>query len=98
MATDYTLGRQPDFNVLAMDKNNDKVLKGTIGVAWKNQDGSIRMKINPFVVLDTRLHDLVLTLFPVTTNWKSKKKDPDPPVGDDRDAFENDAFREKPPY
>lgn len=53
---------KPDYVVSALDKNSD--MKGNIGSAWKTPEGNIRIKLNPFVVLDTREHDLVITLFP----------------------------------
>lgn len=55
--------RKPDYNVSALDKGHDD-LKGGIGVGWIQQDGTIRLKLNPFVVLDTTRHELVITLFP----------------------------------
>lgn len=54
--------RPPDYNVSALNKKTD--MKGVIGAAWKNQDGTIRIKLNPFLVIDTSRHDLVVTLFP----------------------------------
>lgn len=55
-------GRRPDYTLSAMDKGND-ALKGSVGVAWINEDGSISVRLNPFVVLDTRQHSLELRLF-----------------------------------
>lgn len=56
-------GEAPDFNVTAMDKNDD-TFKGQIGVAWINEDGTIAIKLNPFIVLDTNRHNLTIRLFP----------------------------------
>ena len=56
--------RKPDYNVSAMDKRDDTRNNGNIGAAWLNADGTINIKLNPFVVIDTRMHDLAITLFP----------------------------------
>lgn len=53
--------RPPDYNVSALNKNTE--VKGNVGVAWKQSDGTIRVKINAFVVLEGG-EPLVLTLFP----------------------------------
>ncbi len=55
-------GKKPDYSLSAMDKDTDR-LKGTVGVAWINDDGSISIRLNPFVILDTREHNLELRLF-----------------------------------
>lgn len=41
--------RLPDFIVSCMTK--DSVIKGRIGAAWKQDDGTISIKLDPFVVL-----------------------------------------------
>lgn len=56
-------GRQPDFNLSALDKDTGK--KGKVGAAWKNADGTISISLNNFVVLSAQ-QPLVLTLFPNT--------------------------------
>ena len=98
--SDFT-PQKPDYTVSAMDKDRDTTLKGQIGVAWKNANGSIRIKINPFVVLNTREHDLVITLFPIGQQQQyesrkktSKEKDLKKELSDDFDAFKD----ETPPY
>lgn len=53
-------GRKPDYSVNAMNKRTDE--KSRIGAAWVNPDGSIRIVLNPFVVL-TAGPDLVITAF-----------------------------------
>lgn len=52
--------RSPDYNVHAMDKRTDE--KARVGAAWSNADGSVSIRLNPFVVL-TSTSNLVLTLF-----------------------------------
>ncbi len=55
---DYRLGAmRKDFHRLPPEEQ----VKGNVGVAWVNPDGSIKIKLNPFVVLT---HDLTLLLFP----------------------------------
>jgi len=44
-------GRQPDYHLHAMNKDTDR--KGRIGAAWKNDDGSISIKLDAFVVLNS---------------------------------------------
>lgn len=53
-------GRKPDYNVHAMDKGTEE--KSRIGAAWGNPDGSISIKLNPFIAL-TSHPDLVIMLF-----------------------------------
>lgn len=53
---------KPDYTVSAMVKSTEE--KGPVGVAWRGQSGSIRIKLNSFVVLHGG-NDLVLTLFDV---------------------------------
>lgn len=53
--------RQPDFHLKALDKDTDKTAK--IGAAWQNENGTISLVLNPFVVLNAN-DDLLLTLFP----------------------------------
>jgi hypothetical protein len=51
--------RRPDYNLAALDRGNEE--KGKVGAAWKNVDGSISIRLEPFVVLRA---GVVLTLFP----------------------------------
>lgn len=60
--------RRPDYNVSVMNKDTDK--KGNIGVAWKKEDGTITIKLNPFVVLDFS-ENLIVILFPVAPRKKT---------------------------
>jgi hypothetical protein len=68
--------RKPDYKLKALDKfsgrkNND------LGAAWKNEDGSISIVLNPCVQISSNA-DLVLNLFPRDENFienvKKKKK------------------------
>lgn len=54
-------GKKPDYNLSAMD--GDNICKGKVGVGWKNDDGSIAISLNAFVVLSA-IDDLKLRLFP----------------------------------
>ena len=55
-------GRQPHYEFRGLNKATDE--KAQVGVAWINDDGSIRVKLNPFIVL-TAGPDLILTLFTI---------------------------------
>lgn len=57
-------GRAPDFSVSALDKTTGT--KGKIGVAWKQPDGSVRIKLNSFVSLPEPLDNLIITCWPET--------------------------------
>jgi hypothetical protein len=52
---------KPDYNVSAKFKNTD--FKGRIGGAWKNDDGTISVRLNAFITLKAT-EDLIITLFP----------------------------------
>jgi len=58
-------GRTPDWELRCLDRDTEE--RGQIGAAWTNDDGSIRIKLNPCVVLQSRPM-LVLTLF----KWNSQ--------------------------
>lgn len=62
-------GRQPDFTLNALNKATAE--KWKVGAGWKNADGSLSVKLNPFVVL-TASTDLVLTMFPVNARDKAE--------------------------
>jgi hypothetical protein len=65
-------GRQPDYNLSAMDKDSgDRNYQ--VGVAWKNPDGSINIKMNPCTKLE---YDpgMMITLFPKDAPAKSVGK------------------------
>ncbi len=52
--------RQPEYSLNCLNKTTEA--KGRIGAAWLNDDGSIRIVIDPFVVLPP-VGEIVLTLF-----------------------------------
>lgn len=54
-------GNKPDYKLHALDKETQE--KNRIGAGWINEDGSIRVKLDAFVVLQAS-PNLVLTLFP----------------------------------
>lgn len=75
MAGNFT-PRDHDYNVCAMDKFN-RALSGQVGRAWMNEDGTIAIKLNSFVVLDAS-KDLAIRLFPVDaeqTDYKHTRPD-----------------------
>lgn len=58
-----TKGRKPDYRLKAMNKATG-VKNRNVGAAWVNEDGSISIDIDAFVVLPGG-PELVLTLYPV---------------------------------
>jgi len=57
-----TVGRKPEYRLKALNKATDEKNRN-VGAAWVNDDGSISIDVEPFVVLYGG-KDLVLTLFP----------------------------------
>ena len=56
--------RKPDYKLSATTRQGvTPVRKGQIGVAWANPDGSVAIKLDPFVVISAA-DNLVITLFP----------------------------------
>lgn len=55
------MSRKADYRVGAMNKKTDA--KSTIGAAWGNEDQTISIVINDFVVISGG-KDLLITLFP----------------------------------
>ena len=60
--------RKPDYHIRAMRKGTKE--KGEIGVGWKNPDGSIYLKFNPYVVVPVG-EDFAITAFPP---WKEGER------------------------
>lgn len=65
------MNRKPDYSVAALNKATDA--KGQIGAAWKNDDNTISVILNDFVVVKQE-GDLLITLFPKSGSVKPKKK------------------------
>lgn len=61
--------KKPDFHIRAIRKGTQE--KAEIGVGWKNEDGSIFLKFNPFVVVPVGA-DYAITAFPP---WKEGQQD-----------------------
>lgn len=55
------VSRTPDFDVKALKKNTNE--KARIGAAWANEDGSVSIVLDAFVVVPSS-PDLIITLFP----------------------------------
>lgn len=70
-------GRAPDYQFHFLNKSTRE--KGKIGAAWNNDDGSIRIRLDPLIVLTSNT-DLVLTLFKVNER--------------DRKRYQNDQYDE----
>lgn len=65
-------GRAPDYKLTALDKDsNDRNYH--VGVAWKQQNGSIRIKLNPCTKLE---YDpgMVISLWPSDATPSKGKK------------------------
>jgi hypothetical protein len=77
-------GRLPDYTVSAMSKKNE-TLKGKVGGAWQNGDGTISIKLDPFVVLSGS-QDLSIRLFPYDANHPRNKK----PVATETEVYPDD--------
>jgi hypothetical protein len=58
-----TKPRRPDYRVGAMNKATDA--KNNVGGAWLNEDGTIAVILDNFIVLQGG-KDLLITLFPNT--------------------------------
>lgn len=71
-----TESRKPDYSVGAMNKITGEK-QFSVGGAWKNDDGPISIKLDPFVVL-TGNKDIVITMFPreYDANGHVKKEKP----------------------
>ena len=61
-------GRKPDYDLSALDKVTD--MRGKVGAAWINTNGTISIRLNPWVVLDGANKELVITLFQVNNHSK----------------------------
>jgi hypothetical protein len=57
-------GRRPDYKLGAMLKNSDR-RNNSCGVGWLNEDGSIQVTLDPCVILNGNVTDVVYRLFPV---------------------------------
>jgi hypothetical protein len=61
--------RKPDFILGGLLKDGTRYgsrRSNNIGAAWLNDDGSLMLKLDPFVVLEGSREDMILTLFPNT--------------------------------
>ena len=56
------MGRRPDYRLKLMDKETSMKLNDA-GAAWKNEDASITVVLNPWVVNKFQ-PNLIMTLFP----------------------------------
>lgn len=75
-------GKQPDYDLVILRKSDQK--KGKIGAAWKNEDGSISIVLNPLVQV-TETSDLNIRLF-TRTPYQGRQQDlPIPPAGKYKD-------------
>ncbi len=73
----FEIGRRPDYILSALCKRTE--LRGRVGAAWVNEDGTLSIKLNAFVVLSAN-DDLVITLFEnddKNAPWKRGKGSPE---------------------
>lgn len=54
--------RKSDYRVAALNKVTEA--SANVGAAWKNEDGTIALILNDFVVLQGCCKELLVTLFP----------------------------------
>jgi hypothetical protein len=73
-------GRRPDLTLKAFNTlTNER--SGSLGAAWRNDNGSISLKLDRFVVL-TSEENWVLTLWP-----NEQRSNPVPTTDDDAKPF-----------
>lgn len=89
-------GNKPDWRLSGLDKNSE--VKGNIGVAWTKPDGSISIKLNPFVMLNGANDGLVLTLFPNNDERWSSTKAAAATAESTADLFAEPAKKEEIPF
>ena len=62
--------RKPDYNLWAIIP--DETSKGKIGAAWINDDDSIFIKLNPFIVL-SQIENPTIKLFPNDDKYEERQ-------------------------
>lgn len=62
MSRDAWNSRKPDYRLSVKERGGEN--RGTVGAAWKNDDGSISIKLTPCVAITSR-DDVTIVLFPV---------------------------------
>lgn len=68
--------RRPHFRAAALFKSQQGK-GGNVGGAWKNDDGTISLILDPFIVLSqTNNKDLLVTLFPISEEDRKKPMRP----------------------
>lgn len=76
-------GRRPDWIVKCLNKENGD--KGDLGVGWTNDDGSVQLIFNPFVVVPTARH-YAIRVFKVDPNERVLGEPPATPSPGPRPA------------
>jgi hypothetical protein len=70
------MSRKPEYILKGLIKNTAQNSRGhRLGAAWLNDNGSISIALNPFVVIEGSDDDIVLTLFPNTPFHSSKEQE-----------------------
>lgn len=83
-----TGGRLPDYNVTARIVGKVEI-KGPIGAGWKNPDGSISVRLNPFIVVD---HQAMIRLWPASAKPETKAQQARRVTGGDLDSHSDAPF------
>lgn len=87
------VGRKPDYTISAMMKIN-RDAKGRVGAGWTQLDGSIQVKLDPFVVLQGEANGgegMFLTLYPVKDRAAPEKASATTPSSETGYPPENDG-------
>jgi hypothetical protein len=74
MKKEITLGRKPDYRLRLKDDKTGRWVD--VGAAWKNENGSISVRLNMCVVLNERL-GVEPVLFPVEPEKKTDDEQQD---------------------
>lgn len=77
------MGKSPDFNITCLHKGSQD-RNNNLGVAWKQEDGSLRLKLNPGVVLSYD-PDILIALFPNNRPLSAPKRAKPVPDSADND-------------
>lgn len=68
--------RKPEYNLSGLNKDTDA--RGRCGAGWLNEDGSISITLDPWVMLKGRGHggNISLVLFPTRDDYVPRRNKP----------------------
>lgn len=77
--------RKPDYNVSILVRDSARGVKGRVGAAWKQRDGSIQIKLDACAILQGPAYapDMLITLFPVKEEATAEARPRPAPPPDD---------------